>query len=141
MGTWQTGPFDNDDAMEFFDEVEETPESEVLPKLRAQLAAIAERPGRVEVSEAAVAVAAAALIAAGSRAEPIGNPSVDDWLRAHRGAFGALGADDHALALRALDRVRDPGSEWLQLWSTTPRCEAVEARLETLRTALATANR
>ena len=62
MGTWQVGPFDNDDAMDFFDEVEETPDADVPPKLRKALVAIVERPGQVELAEGHVAVAAASLV-------------------------------------------------------------------------------
>src|SRR6185437_2364843 len=85
MGTWQVGPFDNDDAMDYFDEVEETPDAEVPPKLRETLVAVVERPGQIELAEGHVAVAAACLVAAGrSRAAATGNSSVDAWLSTHR---------------------------------------------------------
>ena len=131
MGTWQVGPFDNDDAMDFFDEVEETPDPEVPPKLREALVAIVERPGQIELHEGHVAVAAASLVAAGrSRAAATGNSSVDAWLSKHR---PAVTAEDQRVALAALDRVTGPDSEWMALWATSPSGAAVEERIASLR--------
>ncbi len=87
MGTWHVGPFDNDVAMDFFDEIEETPDEQVLKKLSEVLAAVAERPGRVELDEGHLAVAAAGLVAAGrSRSAATGGRAA-----AARPARGALG--------------------------------------------------
>jgi hypothetical protein len=135
MGTWQVGPFDNDVAMDFFDEVEETPDAEVAPRLREVLVAVAERPGTVELSEGHVAFAAAFLVAAGrSRAAETGNPSVDAWLAAHR---PAVTAEDQRVALAALDRVTGADSEWMALWAASPSEAAVKERIESLRQILA----
>ena len=131
MGTWQVGPFDNDDAMDFFDEVEETPDAQVPPKLRETLVAVVERPGQIELAEGHVAVAAACLVAAGrSRAAATGNSSVDAWLSSHR---PVVTAEDQRVALAALDRVTGPDSEWMALWATSPSGAAVEDRIATLR--------
>ncbi|HXR70844.1 DUF4259 domain-containing protein [Actinocrinis sp.] len=131
MGTWQVGPFDNDDAMDYFDEVEETPDAEVPPKLRETLVAVVERPGQIELAEGHVAVAAACLVAAGrSRAAATGNSSVDAWLSTHR---PAVTAEDQRVALAALDRVTGPDSEWMALWSSSPSGAAVEQRIASLR--------
>ncbi len=131
MGTWEIGPFDNDDAMDFFDEVEETPDADVPPKLRKTLVAIVERPGQVELHEGHVAVAAASLVAAGrSRVAATGNASVDAWLSAHR---PAVTAEDQRVALAALDRVTGPDSEWMTLWSSSPVSAALEERIAALR--------
>ena len=131
MGTWQVGPFDNDDAMDFFDEVEDTPDAQVPPKLRETLVAVVERPGQIELAEGHVAVAAACLVAAGrSRAAATGNSSVDAWLSSHR---PAVTAEDQRVALAALDRVTGPDSEWMALWATSPSGAAVEERIATLR--------
>jgi hypothetical protein len=134
MGTWYVGPFDNDIAMDFFDEIEETPDDQVLAKLSKVLTAVAERPGRVELDEGHLAVAAAGLVAAGrSRSAATGNPSVDEWLSRHRPEFDPASA---RIALAALDRVSGPDSEWMDLWATTDQRDAVEERLEGLRTVL-----
>jgi hypothetical protein len=134
MGTWQVGPFDNDVAMDFFDEVEETPDEQVLPKLREVLVAVLGRPGQIELDEGHVAVAAASLVAAGcSRPADTGNPSVDTWLTTHR---PAVTAEDQRVALAALDRVIGPGSEWMTLWATSPSGAAAEERVASLRKVL-----
>ena len=134
MGTWHVGPFDNDVAMDLFDEIEETPDEQVLRKLSSVLSAVAERPGRVELDEGHLAVAAAGLVAAGrSRGAATGNPSVDEWLSLHR---PTADLDSARLALAALDRVSGPDSEWMDLWATTDRRTAVEARLDGLRAVL-----
>ncbi|MGH3328675.1 MAG: DUF4259 domain-containing protein [Streptomycetales bacterium] len=131
MGTWGTAPFDNDDALDFFGEIEDFPPEALLARLRATLTATVERPGHIEVGEANVAVAAAALVAAGrSRLARAREPSVDDWLAANR---PQTSPDDHALALRALDRVAGPDSEWMELWGQTSSGQAVRDRLEDLR--------
>jgi hypothetical protein len=135
MGTWQVGPFDNDVAMDFFDEIEETPDDQVLRKLSSVLSAVAERPGRVELHEGHLAVAAAGLVAAGrSGGAATGNPSVDEWLSLHR---PATDQDSARIALAALDRVGGPDSEWMDLWATTDQRSEVEARLDGLRAVLA----
>jgi len=134
MGTWQVGPFDNDVAMDFFDEIEETPDEQVLKKLSSVLSAVAERPGRVELHEGHLAVAAAGLVAAGrSRSAATGNASVDEWLIVHR---PATDQDSARIALAALDKVSGPDSEWMDLWATTDQRTAVEERLDGLRAVL-----
>jgi hypothetical protein len=135
MGTWQIGPFDNDIAMDFFDEIEETPDEQVSAKLSSVLTAVTERPGRVELDEGHLAVAAAGLVAAGcSRSAATGNPSVDEWLAVHRPVTDSACV---RLALAALDRVSGPDSEWMDLWATTDSQDAVRKRLDSLRTVLA----
>jgi hypothetical protein len=134
MGTWHVGPFDNDVAMDFFDEIEETPDDQVLEKLSKVLTAVAERPGRVELNEGHLAVAAAGLVAAGrAGSAATGNPSVDEWLGRHRPAVDPASA---RLAVAALDRVGGPDSEWMDLWAATDRREAVERGLAGLREVL-----
>lgn len=135
MGTWHVGPFDNDVAMDFFDEIEETPDDQVLARLNAVLTAVAERPGRVELAEGHLAMAAAGLVAAGR--EPgaaTGNPSVDEWLSVHRPVVDPAAL---RIALAALDRVAGPDSEWMDLWSTTDSRKAVQERIAGLREELA----
>lgn len=134
MGTWHVGPFDNDVAMDFFDEIEETPDDQVPKKLSEVLSAVAERPGRVELDEGHLAVAAAGLVAAGrSRSAATGNPSVDEWLSRHRPYTDQECA---RVALAALDKVCGPESEWMALWATTDQRTAVEERLLDLRAVL-----
>ena len=135
MGTWQVGPFDNDVAMDFFDEIEETPDDQVLARLSSVLTAVTERPGRVELAEGHLAVAAAGLVAAGRApaAATTGNPSVDEWLSRHR---PPADPDSARIALAALDRVAGPDSEWMDLWSATDLREDVQEQIDVLRSVL-----
>lgn len=134
MGTWQVGPFGNDVAMDFFDEIEQTPDDQVLARLSSVLTAVTERPGRVELAEGHLAVAAAGLVAAGrARGSATGNASVDEWLGSHR---PAVDPDSARIALAALDRVAGPDSEWMDLWSTTDLREDVQEQIDGLRTVL-----
>lgn len=134
MGTWHVGPFDNDVAMDFFDEIEETPDDQVPARLNSVLTAVAERPGRVELAEGHLAVAAAGLVAAGrAPGGATGNPSVDEWLSLHRPVVEPAAA---RIALAALDRVAGPDSEWMDLWATTDSRKAVQERIAGLRAEL-----
>jgi hypothetical protein len=134
MGTWQVGPFDNDVAMDFFDEIEETPDPQVAGRLREVLTAVVERPGQVELNEGHVAVAAACLVAAGrSRLAATGSSTVDSWLDDHR---PAVTAEEQRIALTALDRVTGPESEWMALWAASGSEAALQTRLDALRTLL-----
>jgi hypothetical protein len=134
MGAWGTGPFDNDDAMDFFGEVEDCDGDKVVTRLREALSATSGRPGYLEVSEANVAIAAASLVAAGrSRLARAGHPAVDDWLASRR---PETTPGDQELALRALDRVCGPSSEWLDLWQEAGEADSVRTRLSELRAVL-----
>jgi Domain of unknown function (DUF4259) len=134
MGTWQVGPFDNDVAMEFFDEVEITPDPQIADTLRRALAAVVDRPGRLELGEGHVAFAAASLVAAGGPGwAQTGNPTVDEWLTAHR---PSVGPPERRVALAALDRISGPDSEWMVLWAATESEADVQERLRALRAAL-----
>ncbi|MCX9190849.1 hypothetical protein C3Y87_05365 [Carbonactinospora thermoautotrophica] len=131
MGSWGTGPFDNDDAMDFFGELELADPDKAMTRVRDVLVATVERPGCLEVSEANVAVAAAALVAAGrSRFARSGSQVVDEWLSTHR---PHASQDDQELAIRALDRVCGTDSEWLELWQTAGKEQDVRACVENLK--------
>jgi hypothetical protein len=134
MGTWHVGPFDNDSAMDFFSEVEETPDRDIPPMLRDALVAVVDRPGCVEADEGQVALAAASLVAAGrSRLAATGNPSVDSWLTAHR---PEITPEDRRIALAAVDRVTGPDSELMTLWAQSPAGPEVQERIADLRRVL-----
>jgi hypothetical protein len=120
--------------MDLFERVEEADGATVVATLRATLTAVADRPGKVEVHEGHVAVAAASLVAAGrSRLARTGNELVDAWLSEHRPDVSDA---DQRLALRALDRVCGPDSEWHQLWSATTCRSDVDDKVAALREVL-----
>ena len=131
MGAWGFLPFENDDALDWLDELE-AGGAEVI---RGALA----KPGNgyVEAPEGSIAVAAADITAACQ-----GNSSGDlpenvaDWVTAH----GAeLTAEDVELALEAVGRVAGEQSELAELWDDADEPEwreSLEDLSERLRAAL-----
>lgn len=139
MGAWGTGPFDNDEAMNLFAELEHLKEPDrVLERARRVLDAAAGRPGYLEVDEGNQAVAAALLVAAGATPTSSGSPQVDDWLSSFVTGHSGCTVEDQALALRALERVHGPYSEWSELWARNEHYPAIRAWSEQLRQALET---
>lgn len=113
MGTWDTGPFDNDSAADFANALDAAPEHERAALIRTVLTAAARNNTYLDLDEGAAAVAAAALLVCrlpgGERFAPTGcSPaaSVPD-----------LAADLVPLAISALDRVLAENSELASLWS------------------------
>jgi hypothetical protein len=111
MGAWGTGPFENDDVLDWLPEWEDA--DDLTPaRLAVMEAVLADE--YLEAPEASRAVAAAEIIAAsrgaGSAALPEG---VSQWLRAHP---DAADADDADAAGRAIDRVLADNSELNELW-------------------------
>ncbi|MDT3399519.1 DUF4259 domain-containing protein [Streptomyces sp. B1866] len=110
MGTWDIGPFDNDEAADFAGTLDRAPVRERARLLRDALRAAAEEAGYLEGPDGARAVAAAALVAAartGGGADSAYGP---------REPLPPLPDDLAALAARALDRVLAEDSELRELW-------------------------
>jgi hypothetical protein len=132
MGAWGAGPFDNDDALDFLDQLSDLPANELAGRLEAALAVPTE--GYLEYPEGSAAIAAASLIAA-----------------VHRGAFDGLNEQARELvqtgavhdnarlrdqALAALTRVIGESSEWQALWSESRSSAEADAMIAGLRSAL-----
>ncbi len=64
MGTWGTGPFENDTAADFCDDLDEAAADEREGMIRSALARVIGTEKCLEASESDVAVTAAALVAA-----------------------------------------------------------------------------
>jgi hypothetical protein len=115
MGAWDSGPFDNDGALDFVQELEATSPDQRVDVVRATFTTVVDSGGYLDIDDASQAVAAAAVIASeiagGSFAESVRAP---DLVR--RGGVLDVPADLPALALRALDRVAGDNSEWRGLW-------------------------
>ncbi|HVL07010.1 MAG TPA: DUF4259 domain-containing protein [Acidimicrobiales bacterium] len=106
MAVWGTGPFDNDDAADFVDELYERAD---LAPAREALAATMDSDGWLEAPDGARAVAAAVVVAAGFDGHMADLPDdVVAWLHAHPDA-GTLA--DARLAMDALVRIAGPDSE------------------------------
>ena len=134
VGAWGTGPFDNDDAGDWFYALEE---SGGLGPARAALTEALAAGDYLELPEANNAVAAAAIIAATLDKAVEGLPEhVGTWLGAgHDDAT----ADDARLALRALDRVTGENSEAAELWEESDSVAGWTASIDDLRARLRSA--
>jgi hypothetical protein len=131
MGTWGYLPFENDDALDWLDELE----AGGAKVVRAALAKVDD--GYVEAPEGSIAIAAADVIAACQGNASGGLPeNVADWVTAH----GAeLTAEDAELALEAVGRVVGEESELAELWDDADEPEwreSLEDLSERLRAAL-----
>ena len=111
-GAWDTGPFDNDDALDW---VWELSESNDVSVIEGTLHAAASESSYLEAPAASMAIAAAEVVAALR-----GNPrpelpgEVTEWLQAHD---VVVGDDLLKIARRAIENVRKPdSSELAQLW-------------------------
>ncbi len=112
-GAWDTGPFDNDDALDW---VWELSESNDVSILETTLQPAARASGYLEAPTATMAVAAAEVVAALR-----GNPrqelpdEVMEWVQTHT---VAVGDDLLKLARRAIVNIKkEDSSELAQLWS------------------------
>jgi len=109
MGAWGARSFENDDALDWVWELQESDDDSVV---RAALVA-AHGDGEIEAPEAACACAAAEVVAAASGAPAGWLPTeVKDWVAAHGFAVAGLGPEARAAVQRVAAR-----SELQQLWA------------------------
>ncbi|SEN54707.1 DUF4259 domain-containing protein [Actinacidiphila rubida] len=131
MGTWDTGPFENDAAADFANDLDDAPEHAREALVRAALTRAVLTLDYLEGPDGDEAVAAAALLAAqcpgGEPVSPAYGP--DEPLP-------LLAADLRVLAVRALDRVVAEESEPADLWDDSPDGPAWRAGIARLRTVL-----
>ena len=136
MGAWRLGPFDNDTACDWGYELDEAAPSDRPAVLRKALTTAADATGYLDHTEAAEAVAAAAIVAAlqpgGPALDPVYSP---DCLR----DVVPLDIPPNflGLSLRALDRAIGEDSHWRELWEDAGRLDEVTALLAPIRAALA----
>ncbi|MFG2119649.1 DUF4259 domain-containing protein [Streptomyces sp. NPDC048710] len=110
MGTWDTGPFDNDTAADWCNGLDDAAVDERAGMVRDALVRAVDTDDHLEAPEAEEAVAAAALVAAQLPGGDVPSP--------HYGPEEPLPdlAALRPLALQALDRVVTEPSELLDLW-------------------------
>jgi len=131
MAAWGTGPFANDDAADWADELTE---SGNLAPARQALAATLDTDGRLEVPEGACAAAAAAVVAATFDGDTSGFPSeVVIWIVTHP---DAAGREDARLAVDALERVTSEESELRDVWGDAAGGTDWAREIESLRARL-----
>src|SRR3979490_726956 len=111
MGAWGTGPFDNDEAADFAGGLDDLGGAARADAVREALTRAAEQAEFLDADDAAVAVAAAALVAA----QCPGGDEVDS-VHGPRESLPQLPDDVRSLAAVALDRVLADDSELKELW-------------------------
>ncbi|MEU7570081.1 DUF4259 domain-containing protein [Micromonospora sp. NPDC049240] len=136
MATWQLGPFDNDDAVEWCDALEAAPLDQRAELVRNTLAvAVAGRA--LTAGEAARAVAAAATALQSLSGMPFSNSAYAPRFFG-RGAL-AVDSSIRDLAVRALGEVLANGSAWRLRWADDIEEEEALAVVESLRSHLISA--
>ncbi|MDP9395197.1 MAG: DUF4259 domain-containing protein [Actinomycetota bacterium] len=133
MGAWGTGPFENDDAMDFVGDLSDAPASETDRLLRSALAAAVDTDDYLEAPQACTAIAAAAIVAAATGAYETNSEAVADLVVNRR-----IDASDELreLAEQALTRVAGTDSELRETWEDSESKDTVLAELQTMREAL-----
>jgi hypothetical protein len=136
MGSWGTGPFDNDDARGFVNDLVELPAVEARATLEAALRTVADPDGDLGVIEVNEAIAAATMVAGlVEDALPEDDYAIERWADVEKPP--TLDDDLAQLALAVLDRVGDPDdNEWYQVKDETDELEDALAALEPYREAL-----
>ncbi|BAJ27560.1 MULTISPECIES: DUF4259 domain-containing protein [Kitasatospora] len=130
MGSWDTGPFDNDDAADLGDELDEAAPERRAALVRAALTRALRKSDCLEHGDGLRAVAAAALVASHC---PGGTPVTT----AHgpRQPLPPL-ADLRPLAARAVARALGPDSELTEGWYAFAAYQTWRNELEHLQTVL-----
>lgn len=119
MGTWDAGPFDNDDAADFVNDLDDAPEHQRVAMIRAALTAAIENDDYLDLGEGAPAVAAAALVA-------YRLPGGEQFASKSYGPeapIPELPPDLVPLAISAVERVLGGDSELAALWSEDMRAQ------------------
>lgn len=119
MGTWDAGPFDNDDAADFANDLDDAPEHERVTLIRTILATAVENDTYLDYDDGAPAVAAAALVACRL---PGGEQFVPNGY-GPEAPIPDLPADLVPLAISAVDRILAADSELASLWSEDLRAQ------------------
>ena len=110
MAAWAPGPFDNDEAADFIEDLTEAPAWRTVLQMLEHVAQ--QQAGYLEATEGEIAVAAAAIVAAAVGPVEI----LPDNHRALKAALGAPPEGARQKARNALIRVVAPASELDELW-------------------------
>ncbi|KQY27374.1 hypothetical protein ASD38_18545 [Caulobacter sp. Root487D2Y] len=132
MSAWAHGPFDNDDALDFIDDLAEAADWRTVVQI---LDHVTRTAGYLEAPEGQIAVAAAAIVAAS-----VGDVTIlPDNHRELKAALGAPPEGAVALARSALARVVAPASELDELWQEGDDHDAWLTQIAALQSTLSTA--
>nr|WTA70103.1 DUF4259 domain-containing protein [Micromonospora sp. NBC_00855] len=126
MGTWDSGPFDNDTAADWCGDLDDADVSKRPNLVREALTRAAGEAGYLDADVACEAIAAVAIVAAQQPSgQPIASPYAPEFL--HDGGRVDVPDDVTALAVRAIDRILAADSEWRELWEDAGAEGASEA--------------
>jgi hypothetical protein len=124
MGATGAGPFENDDALDFLDDLEDSEPTERRKKVVAVMERVIGDQGYIEAPSMAAAVAAAAVVAASDNPESAaGEPYLPPWLEEE-----PLDVDEQLeeLATQTLHRaLRHDDNEWWELWEEADASDEV----------------
>jgi hypothetical protein len=136
VGTWDTGPFDNDTAADWCGDLDEAGPAQRVSMIRGALTAVVDEDGYLDSDLAVEAIAAAAIVASQCPGGPsIDSPYAPDFVAT--GTALSLPDDLPQLALQALDRIVGDESEWRVLWEDSGSFAEAVAELQPIRAALA----
>ncbi|MFB8070173.1 DUF4259 domain-containing protein [Streptomyces californicus] len=133
MGTWDVGPFDNDTAADFADDLDEAAPDEREAMIRGVLKRAAGPADVLGVSDGERAVGAAALVVA---QHPGGDPACSTYGYGPSQPLPELSADLRMLAVAALDHVVSHRSELAELWDEAANWSTWRQNITGLRNAL-----
>ncbi len=135
MGAFGFGPFDNDDALDFLDEIEDADPTDRPVLLRAALDQVLGDRGYVDAPKMSEAIAAAAVISISLNPDlPCAEPELPEWVYDDTVSVDPGLAE---VARRALTRALVPqDNELWELWERAHGLAAVWARLEPTATRL-----
>lgn len=138
VGTWDSGPFDNDDAADLLGQVSRIAQPDVLAAVLGDaLLAVTIADSYVEAPEMSRAVAAAAIVAILRASNLPAPPELgEEWLSTLRGGGSEL---LRQTAARVLHRAVEPqDNEWYELWAEANLTDEVRTQLDPYLSALDT---
>jgi len=127
MGATGAGPFENDDALDFLDELAELPAQDRAHRVLEALDAVLLAPGYVQAPQMCEAVAGAAAVGASVNPQAaVGEPDLPAWL-----ATEPLPSGDQELVEKSRQllrrAVRSHDNEWWELWDEAGLADDVTA--------------
>ncbi|GAA2732414.1 hypothetical protein GCM10009867_08230 [Pedococcus aerophilus] len=128
MGATGTGPFENDDALDFLDALEDAGPDERRAKVEHAMGRVVGSRAYIEAPEMAEAIAAAVVVAASDDFESaIREPYLPRWIEDEPIEVDE-GLED--LATKALHRaLRPEDNEWWELWDEARATDDITERL------------
>jgi hypothetical protein len=128
MARARTGPFENDDALDFLDALEEAEPQERRARVERAMGQVVRSDGYIEAPQMAEAVAAAVVVAACDDPESVATERyVPRWVEEE-----PIDVDERLedLATAALHRaLRPDDNEWWELWDEARATDDITQRL------------